>query len=103
MKLIGGFDWDHGNREKCQRHGVTIPEIEAAFQATIEMAPDPSHSGSEDRFRTVYRTAKGRALFVVFTLRHAAGKVLVRPISARFMHRKEIDSYEEAISRIHER
>lgn len=23
-----GFDWDAGNRDKCQKHGVSIPEIE---------------------------------------------------------------------------
>jgi uncharacterized DUF497 family protein len=22
------FDWDDGNREKCQRHGLTIADIE---------------------------------------------------------------------------
>jgi uncharacterized DUF497 family protein len=26
-----GFDCDDGNREKCQKHGVAIAEIEAFF------------------------------------------------------------------------
>jgi uncharacterized DUF497 family protein len=29
---ISGFDWDSGNRDKCQKHGVSIAEIEALFK-----------------------------------------------------------------------
>lgn len=29
--IIDGFDWDAGNRDKCQKHGVSIPEIERLF------------------------------------------------------------------------
>ena len=28
-----GFDWDDGNRDKCQKHGVSIGEIERLFDA----------------------------------------------------------------------
>jgi hypothetical protein len=28
-----GFDWDTGNWEKCQKHGVSIAEIEAVLRA----------------------------------------------------------------------
>jgi hypothetical protein len=28
---VSGFDWDDGNRAKCQKHGVSIAEIEALF------------------------------------------------------------------------
>jgi uncharacterized DUF497 family protein len=44
-----GFDWDGGNRAKCQRHGVSIAEIEALFMGTPRIAPDPKHSEDEDR------------------------------------------------------
>lgn len=100
---LGGFEWDRGNRDKCQRHGVWIAEIEAVFHASPKVAPGLAHSVEEDRFRAVHRTPEGHALFVVFTFRYRDGKVLVRPISARFMHRKEIDSYEEAFPPIRER
>jgi hypothetical protein len=26
---VVGLDWDAGNRKKCQKHGVTLEEIEA--------------------------------------------------------------------------
>ena len=28
-----GFDWDAGNRDKCQKHGVARAEIEALLLA----------------------------------------------------------------------
>jgi hypothetical protein len=42
-------------------------------------------------------------VLIVFTLRGQGGARLIRPISARFMHRKEIAYFEEAIARITER
>ncbi len=54
---VNGFDWDQGNRAKC-----------------------------ED---------KGRGVFMVFTLRRRGDELLIRPISARYMHKKEIDGYEK--------
>ena len=38
---------------------------------------------------------RGRRVFIVFTLRRKGDEVLVRPISARYMHKKEIQAYEE--------
>ena len=26
-----GFDWDRGNRSKCQKHGATVAQIEEVF------------------------------------------------------------------------
>jgi uncharacterized DUF497 family protein len=58
------------------------------------VAPDPRHSAAEDRFIAVGRNAQGRALFVAFTFRTRDGERLIRPVSARYMHRKEVASYE---------
>jgi uncharacterized DUF497 family protein len=91
---VDGFDWDAGNRAKCGRHGVPLAEIEALFAAEPLVAPDPAHSGDETRFIAVGRNAKGRPMFVAFTLRAHDGGRLIRPISARYMHAKEIKSYE---------
>ena len=41
---VQGFDWDGGNRAKCQKHGVSIAEIEALFSNAPRIAPDPKHS-----------------------------------------------------------
>ncbi len=93
-----GFEWDQGNREKCQKHGVSIEEIEGLFSGVPLIAPDAAHSNAEQRFRAVGRTAKDRHVFIVFTLRGRDGDVLIRPLSARYMHKKEIEAYEKEIS-----
>jgi hypothetical protein len=31
LPAIRGFDWDHGNRDKCQKHGMSIGEIEGGL------------------------------------------------------------------------
>lgn len=77
-----GFDWDLGNVAKCQKHGVSIVEIESAFLGEPRVGPDMAHSRVEQRFRAVGRTKEGRHLFVVFALRRRGGEVLLRPISA---------------------
>jgi uncharacterized DUF497 family protein len=95
MPVASGFDWDSGNSAKCRRHGVLEADIEALFRREVWVVPDPAHSASEVRFRAVGRASSGRHIFVAFTLRRRHGSVLIRPISARFMHRKEVRHYEE--------
>jgi uncharacterized protein len=43
----------------------------------------------------VGRTSAGRQLFVAFTLRTKNGRRLIRPVTARYMHAKEIAAYEK--------
>lgn len=93
-----GFDWDDGNRDKCQKHKVPIVEIESLFQGSPLVGPDIRHSSEEQRFRAVGLTANRRYLFVVFTLRQKDEMLLIRPISARYMHKKEVSSHEKEIS-----
>ena len=92
-----GFDWDSGNCDKCQKHGVSIAEIESLFLGTPLVAPDILHSSKEQRFRAVGRTNKNRPLFIVFALRKNGGTLLIRPISARYMHTNEIIAHEKEI------
>ena len=94
-RLPADFDWDDGNRRKCEKHGVSIGEIETFLRGTPYVAPDHKHSLGEERFLAVGRTATGRPLFVVFALRARDGRIYIRPISARYMHRKEIENYEK--------
>lgn len=91
---FSGFDWDQGNRSKCQKHGVSPAAVESLFAGPVAILPDAEHSQIERRFRAIGRTKQGRAGFVVFTLRHSDDDALIRPISARYMHEKEIESYE---------
>ena len=93
---VSGFDWDGGNRAKCQKHGVSIAEIESVFRGSPRIAPDPKHSSDEDRLIAVGRTSAGRPVFVAFTVRTKDGRRLIRPVTARYMHEKEIAAYEAA-------
>jgi len=74
---------------------MSLDEIESLFAGPVVILPDTTNSLDEQRLRAIGRTSVGRAAFVVFTMRHRGGGHL-RPISARFMHAKEIRAYEEA-------
>ena len=45
--------------------------------------------------RAIGKTAAGRYVFMAFMWRQQEGTTLLRPISARYMHQKEIDHYED--------
>jgi len=94
-----GFDWDSGNLKKCQKHGVSQAEIEALFyHPEVSISEDLAHSQDEPRFLAFGTTDEDRAILVVFTLRDKEGMTGVRPISARYMHQKERQTYEKEIS-----
>ena len=96
IREFHGFDWDHGNRKKCQKHGVSIAEIEDLFlRNALRLEPDIFNSVAEQRFRAIGKTGEGRGIFLVFTIRGHGAARLIRPISARYMHKKEIDAYEK--------
>lgn len=97
-----GFDWDLGNRAKCEKHGVSIAVIENLFSQPLAILPDRAHSQREQRLKAIGRTSEGRHVFLVFTLRRRNG-VLIRPISARYMHAKEIIAYEKENSYLQKR
>jgi uncharacterized DUF497 family protein len=90
-----GFDWDHGNRDKCQKHSASIAEIESVFRRSVSLFPDRRHSWSEERLKAIGVSASGRHILVVLTIRRRGGRGLIRPISARYMHEKEIRHYEQ--------
>ncbi len=92
---VSGFDWDDANRIKCQKHGVSIADIELLFAHGPRVAPAPKHSADEDRLIAVGRTSTGRLLFVAFTMRTKEGRPLIRPVTARYMHAREIAAYEK--------
>jgi uncharacterized protein len=100
---VSDFLWDEGNEVKCQKHGLSIADIEYALSRDLQVFPDLKHSAKEQRFIGIGRTRKGRFVFIVFTLRKVGEQVWLRPISARYMHKKEISAYEKAHSEIQER
>ena len=96
---IAGFDWDSGNQAKCNTHGVSTSDIESLFTKPILVIDDPHHASRERRFRAIGKSSKDRFIFVVFTIRNG----MIRPISARFMHQKEIRRYEKDNPYLHQR
>jgi uncharacterized DUF497 family protein len=96
--MVSGFDWDVGNRGKCRKHGVSIEEIERLFEGSMHVFPDVRHSREETRFIGIGQPAGGRRVLVAFTLRRRRGALLIRPISARYMHANEMKHYEAQIA-----
>ncbi|MDR3462484.1 MAG: BrnT family toxin [Beijerinckiaceae bacterium] len=92
---VSGFDWDDGNRMKCGKHGVPLAEIEQALRNDPLVLADRTGS-METRFNAVGVNDQKRHVFVVFTLRDFGGRKLIRPLSARYMHAKEIKTYDRS-------
>lgn len=99
---FSAFAWDGGNRRECQKLGVSTSGIESVLaHAETLIMPDPKNSPSEPRFLPISQT--GRYTFVVFTPQQSADATLLRPISARYMHRTEINKYDQEIARAQQR
>jgi uncharacterized DUF497 family protein len=97
IQAITGFNWDEGNWPKCAKHGVSKPEIEHVLTREALVRPDRTGRG-EPRFNAIGRNAAGRYLFIAFAIREVEGQTMIRPISARYMHEKEIAHYEQGKS-----
>jgi uncharacterized DUF497 family protein len=89
------FQWDPGNVQKnFIKHGVTQAECEEVFfNSPLLVSDDDVHWQIEIRYYVLGQTDARRPLFMVFTVRGTA----LRVISARDMSAKEKRSY-----RIHE-
>ncbi len=91
---IIGFDWDDGNARKNDKHGVTQSESEQVFfNQPLLILEDSKHSNVEVRMHALGQTDQGRLLHFTFTLRASNSKI--RVISARDMHKKERNIYEQ--------
>ena len=98
VERVAGFDWDDRNLEKCTGHGVSIAEIESVFQGEVWTFPDVAHSTRETRWLGIGRTAVGRHVFLAYTIRMRGGERWLRPISARYMHAKEVRHYQAEVA-----
>jgi len=85
--------WDDGNWPKCGKHGVSRREIECLFlEGAAQVAPDMAHSTQQESRHIAVGYIAGRALFVAFAIRGDR----IRPISARYMHAREVSHYEKS-------
>ena len=92
--VFSGFEWDDGNWPKCGKHGVSRRQIEEVFTNEPGIFPDARHSTIETRWLAIGRAHDARWIFIAFTIRKKEEGVFIRPISARFMHEKEVRHYE---------
>lgn len=88
------FQWDKGNLDKSYaKHGITPQEAEEVFlDEESQVEPDMAHSQAEPRFIIIGQTLEGKMLFVIFTFRNSA----IRIISARKANLREKQKYAQA-------
>ena len=89
---------------EMSQDGLSIREIEyVLMHAETLVTSDSKSSRSEERFLAIGRNPSGRYSFVVFTPRRRGSVLRLRPISARYMHQREIRKYEQEIARAQKR
>jgi uncharacterized protein len=87
------FEWDEGNEEHIAHHGVTSEEVEEAFFDPARLTVDVYNTTTERRRGLLGRTEDGRLLFVVYTRRAQA----VRVVTARDASERHRRRYERAV------
>ena len=55
-----GFDWDHGHRVKCQKHGVSLATIEALFLRPLAVFARYMHRKELEYFEKTLAEATNR-------------------------------------------
>jgi uncharacterized protein len=95
LSKVIGFDWDDGNARKNDKHSVSQSEAEQVFfNDPLLVVADIKHSDLEERLHALGKTDAERLLHLTFTLRFEGSKI--RVISARDMHKKERQFYDQA-------
>ena len=88
LDKIEGFDWDAANVGHLLRHAVTPVEVEQVVGRTHVIIPAKAIIG-ENRWKLFGRTASGRYLVVVFTVR----RKLFRTVTAYEMNAADRRNY----------
>jgi uncharacterized DUF497 family protein len=89
-----GFDWDVHNVGHVARHGVYPEEVEEAVERPHVIIPARDMRG-EKRWKLFGRSAAGRYLVVVFTIRDDR----FRPVTAHTMNERERRIYAPEIDK----
>ncbi len=90
------FEWDQGNIEKVQKHGLRIDEIEELMLSGPDTFKDIRHSNEEMRFIALDHFRE-RVVLMVFVFRESLESTKLRIISARYASEKERKTYEEKL------
>jgi uncharacterized DUF497 family protein len=69
----------------------------ATFSRPVVVLPAKENPQGEQRFCGIGASGDGRKVFVVFTLHKHRDGVRIRPISARYMHKKRWKAMKRAI------
>ena len=87
------FEWDAAKAEaNLKKHGVSFDEAKSVFRDPMYLIfADPDHSIGENRFLVIGVSEASRVLFVSYTERESATRI----ISARKATRRERKIYEE--------
>ena len=91
------FAWDEKkNRENQRKHRISFEEAQSIFfDPLTRVAPDPNHSGEEDRFLAVGFSTKHRILMVIHCYRE--NEEIIRIISARAATKTERKQFQEGL------
>lgn len=90
------FSWEaHKAGSNLKKHGVSFEEAATIFADPDALDwDDAEHSHSEQRFKRLGASLRGRILIVVYTQRRSKyGKEIIRIISARQATHKERKAY----------
>lgn len=87
------FDWDGANLGHTAKQGVAPDEIEHLFRNDPMVNPNSFSASIEVRWRAIVKNQNGPFVFVVFHIVNYEDVLVIRPISARYMHKKEIEAY----------
>ncbi len=83
------FEWDEGNLQKNEKHGITSSKIENIFNWHIYIAGKIEEVGTERRW-LLLGELKGKGWALVVTTREEK----LRIISCRRQRKKEAEAYE---------
>ncbi|MBA5866938.1 MAG: BrnT family toxin [Nitrospira sp. CR1.3] len=93
---MNAFTWDAAKaKSNSEKHGVPFEEASTVFDDPNGLdGDDPEHSSHELRRQRLGKSATGRILFIVDTIRGSEHeKESIRIISARQASRKERQAY----------
>ncbi len=93
-KNAAGFDGMKAARRNASNMVSRWRKL-SVFADAPSIGPDVAHSTVETRFLGIGRASSGRHVFLAFTWRERNGARFIRPISARYMHAKEVRHYEQ--------